>query len=155
MAPKPVTARSWPIPVAGREGDPAAGSRVPALQVEGLHAGVGAGVGVLIQMDLVEGGVRAEADVQGDGVGGIVGGGPAGGGAAVGQSVGGECAVRPGVGRTGGDRFAEGEVDCPAPLLRAGGNTVTVLELERLGGEVELRDRPELGPPEEYVEEFD
>ncbi|MGI5192627.1 hypothetical protein ACQEVY_03025 [Streptomyces sp. CA-288835] len=34
-------------------------------------------------------------------------------------------------------------------------NTVTVLELERLGGSLELRDRPELGPPEEYVEEFD
>jgi beta-galactosidase len=35
-----------------------------------------------------------------------------------------------------------------------GENTVTVLELERLGGTLELRDRPELGPPEEYVEEF-
>ena len=34
---------------------------------------------------------------------------------------------------------------CPAPLLHAGENIVTVLE---------LRDRPELGPPEEYVEEF-
>ncbi|UUU26838.1 glycoside hydrolase family 35 protein [Streptomyces sp. DSM 40750] len=44
---------------------------------------------------------------------------------------------------------------CPAPLLRVGENTVTVLELERLGGVLELRDRPELGPPEEYVEEFD
>ncbi|MEW2402503.1 glycoside hydrolase family 35 protein [Streptomyces sp. NPDC046862] len=44
---------------------------------------------------------------------------------------------------------------CPAPLLRAGENTVTVLELERLGGLLELRDRPELGPPEAYVEEFD
>ncbi|MEI5522989.1 glycoside hydrolase family 35 protein [Streptomyces brasiliscabiei] len=44
---------------------------------------------------------------------------------------------------------------CPAPLLRPGDNTVTVLELERLGGELELRARPELGPPEEYVEEFD
>jgi beta-galactosidase len=44
---------------------------------------------------------------------------------------------------------------CPAPLLRAGENTVTVLELERLGGILELRDRPELGPPEEYIEEFD
>ncbi|MBF8187336.1 beta-galactosidase [Nonomuraea sp. K274] len=44
---------------------------------------------------------------------------------------------------------------CPAPLLRAGENIVTVLELERLGGTLELRDRPELGPPEEYVEEFD
>ncbi|MFG2025323.1 beta-galactosidase [Streptomyces sp. NPDC048825] len=44
---------------------------------------------------------------------------------------------------------------CPAPLLRAGENTVTVLELERLGGTLELRDRPELGPSEEYVEEFD
>ncbi|HEX2133216.1 MAG TPA: beta-galactosidase [Actinophytocola sp.] len=43
---------------------------------------------------------------------------------------------------------------CPAPLLRAGANTVTILELERLGGVVEFRDRPELGPPEEYVEEF-
>jgi beta-galactosidase len=44
---------------------------------------------------------------------------------------------------------------CPAPLLRAGVNTLTVLELERRGGELELRDRPELGPPQEYVEEFD
>jgi beta-galactosidase len=44
---------------------------------------------------------------------------------------------------------------CPAPLLRAGANTVTVLELEGFGGVLELRDRPELGPPEEYVEEFD
>ncbi|WP_200301565.1 glycoside hydrolase family 35 protein [Streptomyces adelaidensis] len=44
---------------------------------------------------------------------------------------------------------------CPAPLLRPGENTVTVLELVRLGGALELRDRPELGPPEEYVEEFD
>ncbi|WP_416982566.1 glycoside hydrolase family 35 protein [Streptomyces sp. T028] len=44
---------------------------------------------------------------------------------------------------------------CPAPLLRTGDNTVTVLELERLGGTLELRDRAELGPPEEYVEEFD
>ncbi|MCX5395800.1 glycoside hydrolase family 35 protein [Streptomyces sp. NBC_00102] len=44
---------------------------------------------------------------------------------------------------------------CPAPLLRSGENTVTVLELEQLGKEVELRDRPELGPPEEYIEEFD
>ncbi|GAA4951044.1 beta-galactosidase [Nonomuraea thailandensis] len=43
---------------------------------------------------------------------------------------------------------------CPAPLLRAGVNTVTVLELERLGDVLELRDRPELGPAEEYVEEF-
>nr|WP_237110981.1 beta galactosidase jelly roll domain-containing protein [Nonomuraea sp. MG754425] len=43
---------------------------------------------------------------------------------------------------------------CPAPLLRAGANTVTVLELERLGDVLELRDRPELGPTEEYVEEF-
>ncbi|MEU1301215.1 glycoside hydrolase family 35 protein [Streptomyces shenzhenensis] len=43
---------------------------------------------------------------------------------------------------------------CPAPLLHAGRNTVTVLELERLGETLELRDRPELGPPEEYVEEF-
>ncbi|TYB56046.1 beta-galactosidase [Nonomuraea sp. PA05] len=43
---------------------------------------------------------------------------------------------------------------CPAPLLRAGANTVTVLELERAGDVLELRERPELGPAEEYVEEF-
>lgn len=43
---------------------------------------------------------------------------------------------------------------CPAPLLHAGANTVTVLELECLGGVLELRERPELGPTEEYVEEF-
>ncbi|MFI8186162.1 beta-galactosidase family protein [Actinacidiphila glaucinigra] len=44
---------------------------------------------------------------------------------------------------------------CPAPLLHAGVNTVTVLELEGLGDTLELRDEPELGPTEEYVEEFD
>ncbi|WP_235032549.1 glycoside hydrolase family 35 protein [Actinacidiphila yanglinensis] len=43
----------------------------------------------------------------------------------------------------------------PAPLLTSGANTVTVLELERLGDRIELRDRPELGPPEEFVETFD
>lgn len=42
----------------------------------------------------------------------------------------------------------------PAPVLRPGVNTVTVLELEHSGERVELRDRPELGPPEEYVEIF-
>ncbi|MFG2075226.1 glycoside hydrolase family 35 protein [Nonomuraea maritima] len=44
---------------------------------------------------------------------------------------------------------------CPAPLLREGANTITVLELERLGTTLELRDRAELGPTEEYIEEFD
>ena len=44
---------------------------------------------------------------------------------------------------------------CPAPLLRAGENTVVVLETDRLGPVLELRDHPELGPTEEYVEEFD
>lgn len=42
----------------------------------------------------------------------------------------------------------------PAPLLTAGRNTVTVLELERFGDRIELRDRAELGPPQEYVETF-
>jgi beta-galactosidase len=44
---------------------------------------------------------------------------------------------------------------CPAPLLRVGENTVVVLETDRLGAVLELRDRPELGPTEEYVEEFE
>ncbi|MEU8211682.1 glycoside hydrolase family 35 protein [Micromonospora sp. NPDC049044] len=44
---------------------------------------------------------------------------------------------------------------CPAPLLRTGENTVVVLETDRLGPVLELRDRPELGPTEEYVEEFE
>lgn len=42
----------------------------------------------------------------------------------------------------------------PAPLLRTGANVVTVLELERRGTRIELRDRPELGPEEEYIEHF-
>jgi beta-galactosidase len=42
----------------------------------------------------------------------------------------------------------------PAPLVAPGTNTVTVLELERLGDRVELRESPELGPAEEYVETF-
>ncbi|MFA3877831.1 glycoside hydrolase family 35 protein [Streptomyces sp. MMCC 100] len=43
----------------------------------------------------------------------------------------------------------------PAPLTVRGENTVTILELERLGERVEIRDRPELGPVEEYVETFE
>ncbi|MEU6451745.1 beta-galactosidase family protein [Streptomyces sp. NPDC046979] len=43
----------------------------------------------------------------------------------------------------------------PRPLLRPGPNTLTVLELERLGEHVALVDRPDLGPAEEYVETFD
>ncbi|HET6636077.1 MAG TPA: beta-galactosidase family protein [Streptomyces sp.] len=42
----------------------------------------------------------------------------------------------------------------PAPLTVPGANTVTVLELQRRGERVEVRDRPELGPSEEYVETF-
>ncbi|MEU4426709.1 glycoside hydrolase family 35 protein [Actinoplanes sp. NPDC024001] len=44
---------------------------------------------------------------------------------------------------------------CPAPLLHTGENTVVVLETDQLGAVLQLRDRPELGPAEEYVEEFD
>ncbi|WP_229070685.1 beta-galactosidase [Actinoplanes sp. DH11] len=44
---------------------------------------------------------------------------------------------------------------CPAPLLHAGVNTVVVLDTDRLGSVLELRERPELGPAEEYIEEFD
>ncbi len=44
---------------------------------------------------------------------------------------------------------------CPAPLLHPGENTVTVLELDHLGTVLELRETPELGPTEEYIEEFD
>ncbi len=43
----------------------------------------------------------------------------------------------------------------PHPFLRAGENTVTALELEHLGDRIELRDRPSLGPTEEYIETFD
>lgn len=42
----------------------------------------------------------------------------------------------------------------PAPLLRAGRNELVVLELEQRGTHLELRDRPELGPTEQYIEEF-
>ncbi|MFJ6794937.1 beta-galactosidase family protein [Streptomyces sp. NPDC091268] len=43
----------------------------------------------------------------------------------------------------------------PRPFLRAGHNTLTVLELERFGDRIVLCDRPELGPPQEFVETFD
>jgi beta-galactosidase len=42
----------------------------------------------------------------------------------------------------------------PAPLLVPGENSVTLLELERLGDRLELCEGPELGPAEEYVETF-
>ncbi|MFE9560924.1 glycoside hydrolase family 35 protein [Streptomyces sp. NPDC006487] len=43
----------------------------------------------------------------------------------------------------------------PGPLLRAGDNLLTVLELDRFGEHVELLDAPRLGPCEEYIETFD
>lgn len=43
----------------------------------------------------------------------------------------------------------------PGPLLHAGANTLTILELERFGEHVALLDRPDLGPAEEYIETFD
>ncbi len=43
----------------------------------------------------------------------------------------------------------------PAPLLRAGHNTITVLELEHRGAEIELRESAVLGPEEEFIETFD
>ncbi|MGI6878331.1 beta-galactosidase [Microbacterium sp. gxy059] len=42
----------------------------------------------------------------------------------------------------------------PAPLLRAGENEIVVLDLERRGAAIELRDEPELGPREQFIEEF-
>ncbi|WP_157002263.1 glycoside hydrolase family 35 protein [Agromyces laixinhei] len=39
----------------------------------------------------------------------------------------------------------------PAPLWRAGRNTVRVLDLEHLGSAVEVRDEPELGEIEEFI----
>jgi beta-galactosidase len=43
----------------------------------------------------------------------------------------------------------------PAPLLRPGENTITVLELEHFGTAIELREHAELGPEQEYLETFD
>lgn len=39
----------------------------------------------------------------------------------------------------------------PAPLWRRGRNEVRVLDLDRLGGSVEVRNHPELGEPEEFI----
>lgn len=52
------------------------------------------------------------------------------------------------------ERGPQRSLYCPAPLLHAGLNTVTVLETCRLGQTVELRARPDLGPVDEFVEEF-
>ncbi|MGW6912898.1 glycoside hydrolase family 35 protein [Kitasatospora sp. NPDC054939] len=43
----------------------------------------------------------------------------------------------------------------PGPLLHAGDNLLTILELDHFGPHVELTDAPELGPCEEYIETFD
>lgn len=40
----------------------------------------------------------------------------------------------------------------PAPLLHAGSNRITVLELEQLGDRIELCSDADLGPHEEYIE---
>jgi Beta-galactosidase len=42
----------------------------------------------------------------------------------------------------------------PAPMLTHGPNTITVLELDRLGDRIELRSTPDLGPEREYIETF-
>ncbi|HLR58046.1 MAG TPA: beta-galactosidase family protein [Beutenbergiaceae bacterium] len=39
----------------------------------------------------------------------------------------------------------------PAPLWRAGANTVRVLDVDGLGEAVEVREAPEFGPPEEFI----
>ena len=43
----------------------------------------------------------------------------------------------------------------PAPLLQAGPNTITVLELEHRGAVIELSESAVLGPEEEFIETFD
>ena len=43
----------------------------------------------------------------------------------------------------------------PAPLLSPGPNVITVLELERFGEQLELRESADLGPEEVYVESFE
>lgn len=42
----------------------------------------------------------------------------------------------------------------PGPLLERGDNLLTVLELDAFGDAIEVREAPELGPTEEYIEEF-
>jgi beta-galactosidase len=42
----------------------------------------------------------------------------------------------------------------PQPLLRRGENTLSVLELHRMGERIDLRASAELGPPREFVETF-
>ena len=39
----------------------------------------------------------------------------------------------------------------PAPLWRVGRNEVRVLDLDRLGDTVEVRNRPEFGATEEFI----
>ncbi|MFI1978754.1 glycoside hydrolase family 35 protein [Streptomyces wedmorensis] len=42
----------------------------------------------------------------------------------------------------------------PRPLLRAGDNVLTILELDHFGQRLDLLDAPDLGPREEYIETF-
>lgn len=52
------------------------------------------------------------------------------------------------------DRGPQQTLYVPGPLLKRGENRINVLELEQSGGVLETREAPELGPVEEYVEEF-
>lgn len=52
------------------------------------------------------------------------------------------------------ERGPQRSLYCPAPLLHAGLNTVTVLETCHLGQTVELRARPDLGQTQEHIEQF-
>lgn len=52
------------------------------------------------------------------------------------------------------ERGPQRSLYCPAPLIHPGENTVTVLETEHLGSSVEVSAQPDLGPSEEYIEQF-
>jgi len=39
----------------------------------------------------------------------------------------------------------------PAPLWRAGGNEIVVLDTDRRGASIEIRERPDFGPTEEFI----
>ncbi len=120
------------------EDHPRFGLGIPALQLERLHPGEGAGVGELVEVHLVEGGLGTQVDIEGDGIGGAVCCGPPGGGVAVGQQAGLQRAILMRVSGACCHRFTQCEVDPGVPDLVLDG--VGVDRVQNLGAYPGLGD---------------
>jgi hypothetical protein len=116
------------------KGHPLTGAGVPRLQRERLHPGKGAGIGELVEVDLIELGLCTQIDVERDRIRCIVCRRPACGGVAVRQETCVQGAILVWVGGARRDRLAESEVRAVVAHLvldRVGVHRVSHLRAER------------------------